>query len=475
MSEAEMQIEEESLQLTPEDIQLLSEYSWDLTGYTSRFGYFYLGSEKENVQGLTKWQAEHIYQLTPTPPGMEDALQNMENSGRISKEKKKEIQLKNEAVADVYLTRAVQEKNLLYLSFFLHGYEHRLNGKVYSFIRRNGMDPYDPALFLDMKLALQELILKKLPTFDPSKEAKFLTYLHHFIYDTFKTFRMNQESWKVKSLDKYKDIRRIAAIYNANAQDEKKTIEIFCEETGCKPETAERDLQEAIGIRARQTEKIIDWDENEQAIMEDIIQDGKGSLNHIVWNHWKGKVIRDAMEKLSWREQTILRARNAICSNCGGMMPRKEQFQFQEIGKRIMNGASEKGAEVAYHAALDRLVAQLVEDGSCHIVDMHLENLEQAENKNAAATYRYRVDCDGEWGEIYFDFGNKRIKIKRLADWDTTRSHKYAWKVIGVVALKGDKELPEKKRLIFWAGDIGQKKKRVLLQDGSVIYLPLPR
>ncbi|MBP3673756.1 MAG: hypothetical protein J6J18_08005 [Oscillospiraceae bacterium] len=475
MSEAEMQIEEESLQLTPEDIQLLSEYSWDLTGYTSRFGYFYLGSEKENVQGLTKWQAEHIYQLTPTPPGMEDALQNMENSGRISKEKKKEIQQKNEAVADAYLTRAVQEKKLLYLSFFLHGYEHRLNGKVYSFIRRNGMDPYDPALFLDMKLALQELILKKLPTFDPSKEAKFLTYLHHFIYDTFKTFRMNQESWKVKSLDKYKDIRRIAAIYNANAQDEKKTIEIFCEETGCKPETAERDLQEAIGIRARQTEKIIDWDENEQAIMEDIIQDGKGSLNHIVWNHWKGKVIRDAMEKLSWREQTILRARNAICSNCGGMMPRKEQFQFQEIGKRIMNGASEKGAKVAYHAALDRLVAQLVEDGSCHIVDMHLENLEQAENKNAAATYRYRVDCDGEWGEIYFDFGNKRIKIKRLADWDTTRSHKYAWKVIGVVALKGDKELPEKKRLIFWAGDIGQKKKRVLLQDGSVIYLPLPR
>ena len=79
MSEAEMQIEEESLQLTPEDIQLLSEYSWDMTEYTSRFGYFFLGSEKENVQGLTKWQAENIYQLTPTPPGMEDALQNMKN------------------------------------------------------------------------------------------------------------------------------------------------------------------------------------------------------------------------------------------------------------------------------------------------------------------------------------------------------------------------------------------------------------
>ena len=189
MSDTELQIEEESLQLTPEDIRLLSEYSWDLTGYTSRFGYFYLGSEKENVQGLTKWQAEHIYQLTPTPPGMEDPLQNMEKNKRIDKEKQKEIQKQNEVIADEYIVRAVQEKNLLYLSFFLHGYEHKLNGKVYSFLRRNGMDTYDPALFLDMKLALQELILKKLPTFDSSRDAKFLTYLHHFIYDTFKLSR----------------------------------------------------------------------------------------------------------------------------------------------------------------------------------------------------------------------------------------------------------------------------------------------
>ena len=209
--------------------------------------------------------------------------------------------------------------------------------------------------------------------------------------------------------------------------------------------------------------------------MEDVVSDGKGSLNHIVWNHWKGKAIRDATEKLTWREQTILKARNAICSNCGGMMPKKEQFQFQEIGKKIMKGATDKGAEVAYHAALDQLAAQLIEDGSCRIVDLSLENLEQAENKNAAATYLYRVDCDGEWGEIYFDFENKKIKIQRLAEWDTTKSHKYAWKVIGVIALKGDTELPQKKRLIFWNKSVGQKKKRVLLQDGSVIYLPLPR
>ena len=78
MSCEKLENEKEPGQLTPEEIQLLSEYSWDMTGYTSRVGYFYLSSDKENVKGLTKWQAEHIFQLTPTPPDMEDALQDME-------------------------------------------------------------------------------------------------------------------------------------------------------------------------------------------------------------------------------------------------------------------------------------------------------------------------------------------------------------------------------------------------------------
>ena len=480
MSCEKLENEKDLGQLTPEDIQLLSEYSWDMTGYISRFGYFYLGSEKENVQGLTKWQAEHIYQLTPLPPGMEDALQNMENSGRINKEKKKAIQLKNEAVADTYLTRAVQEKNLLYLSFFLHGYEHRLNGKVYSFIRRNGMDPYDPALFLDMKLALQELILKKLPTFDPSREVKFLTYLHQFIYDALRTFRMNQESWQIPSVDIYKGIRHIAAIYNANAQDEEKTLEIFCEKTGHKPITAKRYLQEAIGIRARQSEVIIDYDENEQAIMEDIIPDGRRNMNRMVWNHWVRKEIRGSLSKLSWRDQTILKTRNAICCNCGGMMLMNERFSFQEIAANVMRGGSEKGAEVAYHTAVNRLTDQLIKDGACHIVDLYLVDSEQAENKNAVTIYRYRVDCDGEWGEIHFDFLNRKIKLQRLAEWDTTKSHRYAWEVIGYITLRMNqlrikRELPKRKRLVVWDKDIGCRKKKVRLQDGSVIYLPLPR
>ena len=439
---------EESVQLTQEDIEILSEYSWDMAGYTSRFGYFYLGSEKENVDGLTKWQAEHIFQLTPTPPDMEDALQDMEKTRRIDKEKKKGIQKQNEAVADEYLLRALQEKNLLFLSFFLHGYEHRLNGKVYSFLRRNGMDPYDPALFLDMKLALQELILKKLPTYDPSREAKFLTYIHQFIHDTFISFRMQQECWQMESLDTYKTTRRMAAIYNANNHDEEKTIEIFCQEFNYTPPTAAKYLQEAIGIRARQTEVIVDWDENEQEIMEDVISDSVGDLHHVIHSNRFGKAIRRSFEKLPWLEQTILKARNAICDDCGGVMPWKEQYSYREIS--LLNGTTtDKAGELAYHAAVDLLAKQLIEDEAFRIVDLILKDPKRPKKKNAAATYLYQADCDGEWGEIYIDFENRSVKIIRLADWDLTKSRVYAKVAIRFLISTKGRRLPKKRRIIF--------------------------
>ena len=58
MSYQEIPFEEKAVQLIPEDLEILSEYSWDMTGYTSRFGFFYLGNEKADVEGLTRWQAK---------------------------------------------------------------------------------------------------------------------------------------------------------------------------------------------------------------------------------------------------------------------------------------------------------------------------------------------------------------------------------------------------------------------------------
>ena len=85
MSYKEIQFEEKSVQLIPEDLEILSDYSWDMAGYTSRFGFFYPGNEKADVEWLTRWQAEHVFQVTPTPPGMEDAFPSIEKGNHISK------------------------------------------------------------------------------------------------------------------------------------------------------------------------------------------------------------------------------------------------------------------------------------------------------------------------------------------------------------------------------------------------------
>ena len=449
MSYEEVQFEEKAVQLIPEDFENLSEYSWDMTGYTSRFGFFYLGNEKADVEGLTCWQAEHIFQLTPTPPGMEDAFPDIEKGNRIDKKTQREIIKRNETVGDAYIVQAVQEKNLRYLSFFLHAYEHRLNAKVYFFLRRNGMDTYDPAQFLDMKLALQEVILKKLPSFDPSKGAKFLTYMYEFIEDALISFRLRQEGWTIDSLDVYKGIRRMAAIYNASGGDAVKAMEKFCKETGCKPKTAAEYLELAVGIRARQAEILIDRDEEEEAVIEEVIPDAMGDLCYEVSKQWLATAIQDSLSKLSWRDQTMIQVRNAICWNCGGMQPMDERYSYRNISVQLMNGSSDGGAEKAYNAALARFTAQLIEDHVIRVVDLQLKKVTSRKKKIATAIYRYQADCDGEWGEIHFDFTKRKAEILQLADWDTSRTKLCANKVIDCILRTGGDDLPKEKRIVF--------------------------
>ena len=51
------------------------------------------------------------------------------------------------------------------------------------------------------------------------------------------------------------------------------------------------------------------------------------------------------------------------------------------------------------------------------------------QNKTAAV-YPYQADCDGEWGEILFDFKRGAGTIKKQAEWDTKKSSIYANEVI---------------------------------------------
>ena len=145
----------------------------------------------------------------------------------------------------------------------------------------------------------------------------------------------------------------------------------------------------------------------------------------------------------------MIKARNAICWNCGGMMFMKERYSYKDISVQLMNGSSDGGAEKAYNTALTRFTSQLAEDNVIRVVDIKLEKVTRRKKKIAAATYRYQADCDGEWGEIQFDFEKRNAELLSLADWDTSKSHLYARKAIDCIMRTAGNDLPKEKRIVF--------------------------
>ena len=115
----------------------------------------------------------------------------------------------------------------------------------------------------------------------------------------------------------------------------------------------------------------------------------------------------------------------------------------------IIGAGTETGAEKACNTALKKLIKQLADDNAIRVLDYERIKPEPGEKKKAAAAYRYQADCDGEWGEIQFDFDTGTAEIIRLADWDTSRSHLYAQRVIAQILPIGGKHLPKKNRIVF--------------------------
>ncbi len=109
---------------------MLNDFSWNMTGYIPKY------QVNPHGDGIISYVAERIFQLEPEPPAV-DSL--------------------NE-----YILSALQEKNLLYFSFFLHHYEPQLNKRIKDFLGVDGGDLYDTDRFIDIKLSCREQMLQKL-------------------------------------------------------------------------------------------------------------------------------------------------------------------------------------------------------------------------------------------------------------------------------------------------------------------------
>lgn len=374
----------------------MPEYTLDMKGYASKYG-FYIS------ENLSRREAERTLQLEPEPP--------------------KESDLNN------YIIQAQQQKDLRYLSFFLHHYEKMLNGRIYSFWRSDGNERYDPERFLDYKMTCVVAVIERFSDYDPSTGADFTTYLYPFITDALLSCRMLEESWSVDSLDQYKKIRGIAWKYRTSGENTKKTISEYAVEKNCKQETAAEYLNAAKGIRSRQSFYVSRQDEDSEETGEDVSRDDYWDYAEILWNGIKAEAIQKAFDALDYREQTLLEKRNAICMRCGRVSPMSSRSSFEELAT-LFEGSGTSGTERAYRKALDKLTTILVEEGILHAVRLKRKNITRKKKEIATAIHLYQVDYDGEWGEIYFDFVNRTTEIRKLAEWDRMISKVFSKKAI---------------------------------------------
>ena len=92
---------------------------------------------------------------------------------------------------------------------------------------------------------------------------------------------------------------------------------------------------------------------------------------------------------------------------------------------------------------------QLSERFALHAVWLKQKSKTKRKKKIAAAIYEYQADCDGEWGEISFDFENGMAEVVRLADWNTVKTNRYANKAIAYLLSCENEKMPKETMLAF--------------------------
>ena len=318
---------------------MLKDFIWNMTGYIPKH------QVNPHGDGIIPYVAERIFQLEPEPPAV-DSL--------------------NE-----YILSALQEKNLIYFSFFLHHYEPQLNKRIKDFLGVDGGDLYDTDRFIDIKLSCREQMLQKLMDYDPAKGA----------------------------------------------------VSEFAKKYNCDLALAEGYLKVVRGIRNQQPFYVTDEDGEETG--EDVALDDTWNYTDILWNGIQAEKVQRAFEKLNYREQTLLEKRLAICMTCGRVGSWKNRPTFEELAV-MFEGSTASGAERAYRKAVDKLTEFLVAEGAIHAVRLKQKSKTKRKKKITAAIYEYQADCDGEWGEMSVDFENGTAEIIRLADWDTIKTNWFA-------------------------------------------------
>ena len=390
---------------------ILKDYSWDMDGYVPHFPHGEGGQ-------LTLKDAYMAYHLLPSPPPIQPS-----------------------GSTDDYIRLAQETHELKHVFFYLHENERYFNDRINRFLcsEANQVSPYR---LMDLKLACREEVLRRFPNYDADRGTTFLTYIHLYITDVLLRFRMMEEPYSFDSLQEYKDARRIMQLFHDCGESVKEAVRVFAEQHGCTEKTAYEKLTAAW----RQRNRLLPTPSNDEG--EDYEQDDDLIPDHwdyvdILWAGMEAEKIDQAFRQLSYRDQTLLEQRNAICMNCGRVSSMSTQTPFETLAA-LFEGSGASGAERAYKRAVEKLTLQLVKLGQLHCVRLKQKSFQRKGKKITAAIYAYQVDNDGEWGEIQFDLVEKSAWVEAFAENDPCDTWKITDCAINAVLGCDEGKLPKR-------------------------------
>lgn len=237
---------------------------------------------------MKEWEKElQIYRLDPAPP------------------KKNDLQ--------EYIALYCAEKDEIYLSWFLHYYEHTLNDKAMSIVQDYAMYGH----FLDIKQAYITGMLKALNGYDISRKVPFIVYKEYAamreVHDYIRTMR----GLTVQSHDEYFRLRKVMRLYGQYGQKyDDATVQRIADEVDEKPDL----IRELISAGLRNTQ-FIDFyrqygDEDGEEGREEIAADGTSETEKLYFRIEKANAVMDAFESLNYRERAMVSAHLGFCMEC---------------------------------------------------------------------------------------------------------------------------------------------------------------
>jgi len=145
-----------------------------------------------------------------------------------------------------YIVMYKKSGDELYLQYFLHFYEPRLNNRVENFCLQQGYLNH----FQDVKQAMIEAILIKINDYDPDIGATLLTYVHkHIEAAAHEYIRQNCGSINPSEYD-YDNLRKITAIFNSMPEaTETEKMQTVIEKTGLSESQIHQYLQNSEPFR----------------------------------------------------------------------------------------------------------------------------------------------------------------------------------------------------------------------------------